>query len=153
MIRSLLALVATLCVALAFGQDNTPPTVKLTLPKQAKPGAKVQAVVEITFAEGLHGYQNPPKEDYQIPVKVAFDCKGFVFAKPAYPKGVMRAIGGDPNPTPVYEGTLKIPVTVTVPKKPGATEIKVTVSYQQCNDSACFPPSTVTGAAKLIVKK
>lgn len=153
MIKSLVALVLLVCASLASAQDNTPPTVKLLLPKQAKPGAKVRAVVEITFAEGLHAYQNPSQEDYQIPTKVELGSKGFVLAKPQYPKGVMRAIGGDPKETAVYEGTVRVPIVLTAPKKGGTAEVRIVVSYQQCNESACFPPATVAASAKIAIKK
>ena len=153
MIRPLLATVLALFVSLALAQENTPPTVKVVLPKQAKPGAKVQGTVEITFADGLHGYQNPPTDEYQIPVKVTVDTKGFILAKPVYPKGIMKETGGEPKPIAVYEGTIKIPVTVTVPKKPGASEVKITVGYQQCNEQSCYPPATVSVTAKILVKK
>lgn len=153
MIRPLLTAILALFVSLALAQENTPPTVKVVLPKQAKPGAKVQGTVEVTFSDGLHGYQNPPTDSYQIPVKVTVDTKGFVLAKLVYPKGIMKAIGGDTKASAVYEGTVKIPITVTVPAKAGASEVKVTVSYQQCNDQACFPPDKVTSAAKILIKK
>lgn len=153
MIRPLLAAILIFCAAIGLAQENTAPTVKLLLPAKAKAGAKVQATVVVTFAEGLHAYQNPPTSDYQIPVKVTLDSKTFTMAKPAYPKGVMLSIGGDPTPAGVYEGTIKIPVVITLPKKAGASEVKVTVSYQQCNDQACFPPSTVSATAKLTITK
>ncbi len=153
MIRSLLAAVLVLTAAFALGQSNTPPTVKVTLPKDAKVGQKVKGFVEISFAEGLHGYQNPPTDEYQIPVSVTLETKGYVLAKPVYPKGVSKATGGDTKPAGVYEGTIKIPVVITVPKKAGVGELKFTVNYQQCNEQACFPPSNVVSTVKITVKK
>lgn len=153
MIRSLLATLLALTVCLAAAQSNASPTVKVTLPKSAKPGATVAGTIELTFADGLHGYQNPPTDQYQIPVKVALDTKGFTLKKVSYPKGVMKSIGGDPKPCGVYEGTVKIPVVITLPAKGGNVEVKFKVSYQQCNDQSCFPPASVSGAAKLQIKK
>ncbi len=138
---------------LAFAQSNTPPTIKLSFPKQAKAGATVMGVVEVSFAEGLHGYQNPPSGEYQIPVAVSVN-KQFKLVKAAYPKGIAKATGGDPTPAAVYEGTIRIPVTVKVPAKPGQSEMKISLNYQQCNASSCFPPSTVSSTVKLkVVKK
>lgn len=153
MIRSFLAALMVFACAFAYSQSNEAPTVKVTLPKNAKPGATVKGTVTITFADGLHGYQNPPTDDYQIPVKVSIDTKGFVLKKAEYPKGTMRVSGGDTKPSGLYEGTIKIPVTIVVPKKAGDSEIKVTVNYQQCNEQSCFPPDHVTSTVKLKIKK
>src|SRR5690348_10112222 len=105
MLRFILSAIVALTICLAVGQGNTAPAVKLVLPKEAKPGATVKGTVELTFAEGLHGYQNPPTDEYQIPVKVDAETKGFTL-KATYPKGIMKAIGGDPKPSAVYEGTV-----------------------------------------------
>lgn len=153
MIRPLLTAFLTILAAVALGQGDTKPTMKLVFPKEAKAGTQVKGTIEVTFSEGLHGYQNPPSDEYQIPVKVSVDTKGFVLGKPAYPKGVMKIMGGDTKPAAIYEGTIKIPVTVTLPKKPGSAAIKFTVNYQQCNDQSCFPPSTVSDTLKLTIKK
>jgi DsbC/DsbD-like thiol-disulfide interchange protein len=153
MIRPLLAALFTFCVCLAFGQENTAPTIKVTLPKQAKPGAKVMGTLEITFSEGLHGYQNPPTDEFQIPVKVSIDTKGFVLAKAIYPKGVLKTMGGDTKPAAVYEGMIRIPVVVTMPAKPGTADLKFTVKYQQCNEQSCYPPDSISSSVKILVKK
>src|ERR1700704_6426167 len=105
MIRPVLTALFAILASLALAQGNAQPTVKLVFPKTAKAGAKVQGTIEVTFSEGLHGYQNPPTDEYQIPVKVSIDTKGFVLAKTAYPKGEMKVIGGDTKPSAVYEGT------------------------------------------------
>ncbi|HTQ10393.1 MAG TPA: hypothetical protein VMI31_10005, partial [Fimbriimonadaceae bacterium] len=85
MFRRPLIVFFALLAAIAFGQ-GTPATVKVTLPKTAKAGSTVKGIVEVTFADGMHGYQNPPTEDYMIPVKLTVDTKGFSL-KPTYPKG------------------------------------------------------------------
>jgi DsbC/DsbD-like thiol-disulfide interchange protein len=153
MIRPLLAAFLAFCTAIALAQDNTPPTIKVVLPKDGKAGTKVKAMVEITFADGLHGYQNPASGEYQIPVVLSLDTKGIKLSPVKYPKGKMMSIGGDPTPAAVYEGMIKIPVEVTLPSKPGSTELKFTFSYQQCNDSSCFPPAKVSVSGKILVKK
>lgn len=152
MIRSLFAILFVLVACAAWSQGNTKPSVKVVLPKQIKPGAKFQGTVEVTFAEGLHGYQNPPTDKFQIPVKLAVDAKGFAIGKIVYPKGALIKLPSDSKPSALYQGTIKIQFTATAPKGAGMNEIKATVSYQQCNEQACFPPDSVTGTAKLLVK-
>jgi DsbC/DsbD-like thiol-disulfide interchange protein len=153
MTRPLITAVFAIPAALALGQGGAPPTLKLVFPKTAKAGTVVKGTIEVTFADGLHGYQNPPTEDYQIPVKLSIDTKGFVLGKPAYPKGVLRTMGGDTKPSAVYEGTIRIPVTVTLPKKPGSAAVKFTLNYQECNEQSCYPPATVSDTVKLTITK
>jgi DsbC/DsbD-like thiol-disulfide interchange protein len=153
MTRPILAALFAFFFTFAFAQDNTPPTVKVILPKTAKPGEKIKARVEVTFADGLHGYQNPPSGEYQIPVTLSLETKGIKLDPVKYPKGEMLSIGGDPTPAAVYQGKIKIPVVITLPKKAGTAELKFTFSYQQCNDNSCFPPAKVSTTGKILIKK
>jgi DsbC/DsbD-like thiol-disulfide interchange protein len=153
MLRPILALLFFAASGFVFGQANTPPEIKVILPKTAKAGSIVKATVQLTFADGLHGYQNPPSEEYQIPVRLEMQAKGFTLVKSDYPKGVMLPIGGDPKPCAVYEGVVKIPVTIKVGAKRGPATVTLVVSYQQCNDQSCYPPAKVEGSAKLTVVK
>lgn len=137
--------------ALAASAQNTAPTAKLEVDlKKAVPGAKLTGVVVVTFAEGLHAYQNPPTKDYQIPLTLGSSSKGFKVTS-KYPKGVMKESMGETSA--FYEGTIRIPVTIELPKTAGAYTLKIDVNYQQCNDSACFPPGTVTVESKMTLKK
>src|ERR1044072_7119243 len=68
MIRPLLAAFLAFCTAIALAQDNTPPTLKVVLPRGDKAGTKVKAMVEIPSADGLQGCQIPASGEYQIPV-------------------------------------------------------------------------------------
>jgi DsbC/DsbD-like thiol-disulfide interchange protein len=142
-----LAVLALPLLGLAQGE---PPTAQLSLPKSGKPGQKVKAIVKLTFAPGLHGYQNPPTKDYMIPVSIKSTVKD-ITCKPSYPSGVVKDFAGES--AAVYEGTVEIPVMVTLPKKPGTVQIKLEVSYQQCNEQACYPPGTINLTGKISVKK
>ncbi len=126
---------------------ETPPKVAFTLAsKTARPGGTAKGKVVVTFASGLHGYQNPPTMDYMIPV--ALDClTKDVVLKPEYPKGVVKEFVGEK--AAVYEGAVSIPVSLKLPKRTGKLEVKVKVNYQQCNDTGCFPPSSQTVSANL----
>jgi DsbC/DsbD-like thiol-disulfide interchange protein len=146
-IRNIFLLPLVAIAALVTAQEA--PQAELVLPKQVALGKPVQATVKITFDTGWHGYQNPPTKDYMIPVKVESATKG-VTVKAAYPKGVIMDFGGES--TAVYEGTVSIPVTITLPKKLGASEFKLNVSYQQCNAETCQPPANVVLTGKVTVK-
>jgi DsbC/DsbD-like thiol-disulfide interchange protein len=150
--RSLLAATLPLLATIAFAQDVVPKA-ELKLDKvTAIAGSTVKGHITLTFSEGLHGYQNPPTVDYQIPVKVSAP-KGTTLSKVSYPKGVDFLMAGETSPSKVYEGRLEIPVEIKVGKKPGKTTIKLTIDYQQCNMSSCFPPSKLEVRAPLTITK
>lgn len=139
--------------ALAMGQSNVPPTATLKLASaKAKPGEMVKATLILGFGEGLHAYQNPPSESYMIPVTVT-STGGVKLVKVAYPKGVNATVGGETKPVKVYQGTLKIPIVLQAPSKPGAYAAALSVRYQQCNDNNCFAPGSVPVAGKFTVVK
>ncbi len=142
-------------IALAAGlegvqESETHPSVTLQLAsKSAKPGSKLRGKVVVTFSPGLHAYQNPPTMDFNIPLKVESATKG-VGLRPTYPKGVMKEFAGDS--VAVYEGTVAIPFEATLPKRLGKVELKLKVTYQQCNESGCFPPSSKSVAATVLLR-
>jgi len=128
-----------------------PAKVEVKLPvKSGAPGGTLKGKFLVTFAHGWHGYQNPPTNDYEIPLKVETKTKGLVL-KVAYPKGVMKEFSG--SKTAMYEGTVELPITLTLPKNPGIVRVKFDVTYQQCNSSSCLPPESLTLTEVLIVKK
>ena len=146
-----LAVACLLATSSAFAQgENVPPKVELKLAKtQAPAGSQIKATVIVTFGPGLHGYQNPPSEDYMIPVVVKVDGKEFKLAKPiVYPKGEDQKMGSE-KPVKAYSGTIQIPVLITAPAKPGSRDLKIVVTYQQCTDQACFQPGEVSATTKL----
>jgi DsbC/DsbD-like thiol-disulfide interchange protein len=159
MSNSLLSRLATTVVvvaamtASALAQEGADaPKVELKLSKtQVQASGQLTGTVTVTFAEGLHGYQNPPSEDFQMPVTVKVDGKTFKLIKANYPKGVDATMAGDPKSFKAYLGTVTIPVTLKAPAKAGSHTLKVVVSYQQCNDQSCFPPGDVAAIAKVKV--
>lgn len=139
---------------LAFGPyliQDVAPKAELKLDKtSAVVGQAVKGKVTITFGEGLHAYQNPPTGEYQIPLKLEA-AKGTTLIKAIYPKGEDFLMSGEATPSKVYKDKIEIPVIVKAPTRPGKQTIKLSVNYQQCNDSACFPPGTVDVTGTLTV--
>jgi hypothetical protein len=92
-ICSVLALAA--CATYGFAQGDTAPKVSLsaTSPK-VYAGKPFKAILTVTFAEGLHGYQNPPTDPTLIPVTVKLADKIFKLVTVSYPKGVPASVGG-----------------------------------------------------------
>lgn len=147
----LLPLLLLLVSAFSVAQEAAP-TAKLVLDtKAAKPGATITGKLVLTFAEGLHGYQNPPSKDYMIPVKLESANKA-VGLKVAYPTGVPMIVAGETEPAKVYEGEIEFPIEVVLPKKAGVHNVDIKISYQQCDANACFPPATLNVSQKLTLK-
>ncbi len=129
------------------------PTVKIVLNQtSAVVGAPLSGKAIITFAEGLHAYQNPPSQDYQIPVVLSGGDEAVKVVKLKYPIGETHAVGGETEASFTYSGQIEIPFLVKASGKPGASSIKIKIRYQQCNDSTCFPPKTLTGSAGYTLK-
>ncbi|AIE87501.1 protein-disulfide reductase DsbD domain-containing protein [Fimbriimonas ginsengisoli] len=138
----------------ALAQSAAAPTATLKFAKDKVPGdSVVKAILTVTFAEGLHGYQNPPSDQYQIPLVVKVSEKGFTLVKAEYPKGVDFTMPGEAKPAKVYEGAITIPLEIKTNKKPGTYNVNLRVEYQQCNANSCFPPGAFTVKAKLAVTK
>jgi DsbC/DsbD-like thiol-disulfide interchange protein len=148
--RIVFAAALMLLAALVLAQETKPKaTLKFDKPT-AVAGTTVKAKLILTFAEGLHGYQNPPTEDYQIPVEVTA-AKGTTLGKVSYPKGKPFLMMGETKPSMVYEGTVEIPVEIKVQPRAGRQTVKVVVKYQQCTESNCFPPGQFEVTAVLNV--
>jgi len=129
-------------------------TVTVTLDKPSvSASATLTGHISVTFPDGYHAYQNPPSDQFEIPVKV--DLAGgskFKLVKVKYPKGVPMQVPGADKPSNVYTATISIPITLKAPPKAGAATVGLKLSYQQCNDQACLPPDTLDLSAKVTVK-
>lgn len=139
------------CAFIASAMAQEAPTVQVSVPNKAKPGATVKGMLTMHFAEGWHGYQNPPLDKYQNPVTLSLSNKGFKLLKVTYPEGIIKELAGVKSA--VYEGELKVPFEVLVPKKAGKSTLEFSVAFQQCNDSTCLPPGSLTVKVPINVTK
>ena len=131
---------------------NLPPTVTLkVLTPRVQPNKPFKAELVVKFGEGLHGYQNPPSDTFEIPVTVKLKSGDAKLVKISYPKGADMKMVGDTKPTKVYSGSVTIPLSFVAGKKPGA--LVLSFNYQQCTDANCFPPSSVDAKADLTAHK
>lgn len=154
LMKRALMMLPLLAAAAAVMAQGEPPKATLTFDKtSAAAGSVVKGTLTLTFAEGLHGYQNPPSDEFQIPVVVKVVENGFKLVKAYYPKGTDFTMAGEPKPAKVYQGTIKIPIEVQASTKPANYNVNVAINYQECNESSCFPPGTVTAKATLAVTK
>lgn len=142
-------LLTSLALATVIAQSEAP-AVKLTISDQPLlAGSVVRGELAVSIAPGLHGYQNPPTVDYQIPFTVSSGDANILLVR--YPAGEPATIGGDTTPSMTYEGEVLFPVLVRVPRKAGEHSVVVKLRYQLCNESSCFPPGSVSATAKIKV--
>jgi len=154
LLRSLMVTIAGSCAVVASAQMNPAPVVTLKVSTlSVAAGKPIQAVLTVKFADGLHGYQNPPSDPSLIPVSVKSGDKAFSVVTINYPKGTPTKVGGMDKPVNLYQGTIQIPVILKAPTKLGKASLKLTFSYQQCNESACFPPGSVSVDGSVTVVK
>jgi hypothetical protein len=148
-------LVSLLATAALF-QAPAAPSVEVVPTKPSfTVGSQVRARVTLSFAEGLHAYQNPPTKDYQIPLTVNAGDDSFRIIKVYYPKGSDFQMAGEDEPSKVYEGQIQVTV-VARPKraKAGKVTLPLSIDVQQCNAEACFPPEVVKASTEVqIVEK
>lgn len=146
--RLLVALVALVGAAQA---QNVPPEVRLELERTSfATGEDVAGTLVVTFGPELHAYQNPPSEDWMIPVKIVAAGDGTVVARVDYPKGSPKQVGGMDEPALVYGGEVRIPVVLRA-SSAATDELRVAFTYQQCDAQTCFPPVTIEVGASVEV--
>jgi DsbC/DsbD-like thiol-disulfide interchange protein len=140
-------------IATAFfiiAAQDAVPTLKFNI--ESAKGDVVKGSLTVSIPSGWHAYQNPPKSEFENPLKFESKTKGFTLSKVSYPAGTaMKSSGMD---SLVYFGDVKIPfegkIAKTLKPKNGMYGFDFLISYQFCNDSTCIPPSTLK--AKLNVK-
>jgi len=138
--KSLVCVLVAVASSYALSQ-GTPPTVVLDV--QSVQGTIVKGLVKVDFAPGLHGYQNPPALEYQIPITVK-GGPGVTVVKAQYPKGTPMRMAGEDKDSMVYAGQIAIPVELKLAHTGGS--VSVVLGYQECTDQSCYPPSTVTAS-------
>ena len=134
---AVVALLAGFCPqGLAKGSESV---VKTTASIKSEGGASV-LVVRLEVEKGWHVYANPPGNDDLKPVATLVTVSGQPKAEPAYPQGkqVIAPVVGNYR---VYEGTEEI--RIKLPTQP-AGAVKVTVSFQACNEKSCLQPAKIS---------
>lgn len=110
------------------------------------PAKPAKATVRFRVNPGFHVNSNKPTSDLLIPTEIKFEANpAVVVGKIAYPAGEDYALSFSPKQKlNVYQGDVAVVVPVSAAKnaKRGTYTLKGSLSYQACNDNACFPPKT-----------
>lgn len=139
------------------GGNNGPVSFELEAPFVVRPSKESEISVTLNFKDNWHGYTDSKTNETlgMIPTKVEYQM----------PQG-LELVGSPINPSPqvhggyeVYQGAgVKFIQKFKVNEKVETSLnqefiIKVTISYQVCNEAMCLPPATENAEIKVIFFK
>jgi hypothetical protein len=133
-----------LITASVLAQSSGYLTIGETAKLVGKRNAAVQAKIPVTVKEGYHVNSNTPSEEYLIPLKLTWTSTGALEGGTVnYPKPTMETYID--KPISVFTGNFDLvanfKVAANAPAGPGVVTGKL--SYQACNNKACFPPKKI----------
>jgi len=140
-----LALLGSALVAhsrVAMAQPGLPVFVHVATaaPVTIAAGATGMVTIKITIDKGYHVQGNNAKAPYVPTVATVAATGGVTAGKIAYPPSVKKEFTGET--LPVYENKvdIKIPLSVAANAKKGSVNVPVSIGYQGCNTTSCYPP-------------
>ncbi len=145
-----LTLAALLCLAAAAsGQFHRLETVRVAssaAPLTIAPSRTLEVETPLVIAPGFHINTGKPSLDYLIPTKLEWTSKELKLLRVDYPAGQRRTFSFAPDkPLEVYQGQVSIRSRFQAPRgaAPGKLTLRGKLSYQPCDDTACYPPVNV----------
>jgi len=107
-----------------------------------KRGGSVRGSIVLNIPSGYHINSSRPREASLIPTRVSVSSKNARVSAVNYPRGKSRRFTFSDTALSVYDGRAAISFNISVPSnfKGNSVKVRVLVSYQSCNDEACFPP-------------
>src|SRR5215207_9124205 len=128
----------------AGGQQRAEVTRAVLNVSALRPGDKAKLAVEVKIDEGFHAQSRTPSQDYLIKFDIKLDeHDALKFGEPVFPKGHDEEYPGL-GKLNVYTGTVvvRVPVEVKADAKPGDVKITGKLTYQICDDKACYAPES-----------
>ena len=106
------------------------------------PGKTGAVTLRFEVNAGNHVNSNKPSSTLLIPTRLKLDpSAGLSVLKISYPAGQDLTFPFDPDEKlNVYTGTFPVTVQLRAGTKPGSYPVRGELTYQACNDRACFPP-------------
>lgn len=155
-----LALCAAVCAASFAPVRAQGPTIVTVASVKASPATLVPGGhgtlrVTLSVAPGYHINAHTPNDLSLIPTSLTASSAGAVFGAARYPASKTIKVSYSPKPILVYEAktTILMPFTVSKVAKPGKKiAILGTLSFQGCNQSSCFAPTSLPVHATVGVK-
>jgi hypothetical protein len=112
-------------------------------------GMEFDAIITIKVRPGWHIYANPAGHPEMTPTVLKLDPKtagGASIVKVTYPAGQSKALGSSGGErVSLYEGSVDFRARLAVAEqaKPGAITIRLSLSFQACNDRVCAAPASI----------
>jgi len=112
----------------------------------AGPGSSAELILSVDIREGWHINSHRVPDEYSVPTRISLaEDSPFILQDIAYPEGKMLRTewGGRMS---LYEGTIRIPLRLRAKEDipPGEGKLRLTLSYQGCNDVTCLAPAQET---------
>lgn len=131
-------------------------TLQPTEEVRLKGGKPAKATIRFRVNPGYHVNSNKPASDLLIPTQINFEKQaGVTVGRLVYPAGEDLALAFSPKQKlSVYQGdvAVTVPLSATKTAKRGAYKLKGSLSYQACNDNACFPPKTTPFEVSVVIE-
>ncbi len=107
-----------------------------------QPGGEIKIALKLKVDEGWHINSIKPNEKDLIASKLSIE-KPFELLKTKFPQAKDIKFSFSEIPVSVYEGKFLVGALVKVPDTIalGRHNLKITFSYQACNNSSCLPPN------------
>jgi suppressor for copper-sensitivity B len=115
-------------------------------------GGEAGLRAEVVIERGWHTNSHTPTFDYLIPTVVTLELPaGFSPPRVDYPPGEMKRFAFADQPISVYEGTVAIPIRLSLPPSTPQGPLRVAgkLRYQACNDRLCLPPVETTAQVEI----
>jgi peroxiredoxin len=114
-----------------------------------RPYQQVRLHVQIALAPGLHVYVPPVPEGY-VQLQLEVDpLEGLTVGEPDLPAGRPFRVEGLDEQFAVLEGTVPAIVPLSFTQNLGQTTVRLTVRYQTCSETDCFPPAAISAEVGL----
>jgi thiol:disulfide interchange protein DsbD len=110
-------------------------------------GGSIDLAVVLKMKLHWHVNANKVNDEYLIPTSIAVDApEGMTVRTVAYPAGAEKKLSFSDKPLRLYEDEAYIGVRLdaSAALPPGETVVKVSVTYQPCDNEKCLAPETET---------
>ena len=112
----------------------------------AHAGDTVRLALQVGIPAGLHLQSDAPRDPALKATTLTFELpEGIKAGETVFPASIDFRLQGSTDVLAVFEGTLTIGSTLTLPasQTPGDLTIPARLRYQACDDKVCFAPKTV----------
>jgi hypothetical protein len=115
-------------------------------------GSTFEIAVVADIPAAYHMNAHKTSDEYLIPTTVTPDLpKGIDQVEISYPPGKLKKFGFSATPLNVYEGraVIRIKLSASAQAPVGSLDVPLTLRYQACNETTCFPPARAPVTATL----